>query len=48
MIEGLVNANYEAVITVPVRGPEGQARQVEAVVDTGFNRFLILPPAPHP
>ena len=45
MIEGVVNANYEAVITVPVRGPEGQARQVEAVVDTGFNRFLILPPA---
>ncbi len=45
MITGSVNANYEAVITVPVRGPEGQTRQVEAVVDTGFNRFLILPPA---
>ncbi|MDE2641058.1 MAG: clan AA aspartic protease [Chloroflexota bacterium] len=40
-----MNANYEAVITVPVRGPEGQTRRVEAVVDTGFNRFLILPPA---
>ena len=45
VITGSVNANYEAVITVPVRGPEGQTRQVEAVVDTGFNRFLILPPA---
>ena len=45
MIEGVMNANYEAVITVPVRGPEGQVRQVEAVVDTGFSRFLMLPPA---
>ncbi len=45
MIEGIVNAAYEAVITVFVRGPAGQVRQVEAVVDTGFNRYLILPPA---
>ncbi len=45
MIEGIVNAAYEAVITVFVRGPAGQVRQVEAVVDTGFNRFLVLPPS---
>ena len=45
MIEGIVNAAYQAVITIPVRGPAGQVRQVEAVVDTGFNRYLILPPA---
>ena len=45
MIEGIVNAAYEAVITVFVRGPAGRVRQVEAVVDTGFNRFLTLPPS---
>ena len=43
MIEGLVNANYEAVISLPLRGPAGQT-QVDAVVDTGFNGFLTLPP----
>ena len=45
MIEGIVNANYEAVISLSVQGPSGQVRQVEAVVDTGFNRYLVLPPA---
>ena len=45
MIEGVVvNAAYEAVITVSVHGPAGRARQVEAVIDTGFDRFLVLPP----
>ncbi len=43
MIEGLVNANYEAVISLPLRGPAGQT-QIDAVVDTGFNGFLTLPP----
>ena len=45
MIEGVVNAAYEAVVTLPVQGPAGQSREVEAVIDTGFNRFLTLPPA---
>ena len=45
MIEGFVNANLEAVVRVPLRGPAGQAREVDAVIDTGFNGFLILPPA---
>ena len=45
MIEGVVNAAYEAVIAVSVRGPAGQSREIEAVVDTGFNRYLVLPPA---
>ena len=45
MIEGVVNAAYEAVVTIPVQGPAGQSREVEAVIDTGFNRFLTLPPA---
>ena len=45
MIEGFVNANYEAVVTLALRGSAGQVRTVEAVVDTGFNGFLTLPPA---
>ena len=45
MIEGVVNANYEPVISLSVQGPSGQKREIEAVVDTGFNGFLTLPPA---
>ena len=40
-----MNVNLEAVITLPVEGPAGQTQEVEAVVDTGFNRYLTLPPA---
>ena len=45
MIQGTVNAAYEAVVALPLRGPAGQARHVEAVVDTGFTSFLTLPQA---
>ena len=45
MIQGTVNAAYEAVVVLPLRGPAGQARDVDAVVDTGFTRFLTLPSA---
>ena len=45
MIEGIVNAAYEAVVTLPLRGQAGQERDIEAVIDTGYNGFLSLPPA---
>ena len=45
MIEGVVNAAYEAVVTFPLQGPAGQAREIDAVVDTGYTGFLTLPPA---
>ena len=45
MTRGTVNAANEAVVSLPLRGPAGQARDVDAVVDTGFTRFLILPSA---
>ena len=45
MIQGTVNAAYEAVVSLSLRGSAGQARDVDAVVDTGFTRFLTLPTA---
>ena len=45
MIQGVVNAAYEPIIRLVVQGPLGQSREIEAVVDTGFNGYLTLPPA---
>ncbi len=44
MIEGFVNANLEAVVTLSLQGPAGRTREVDAVIDTGFNGYLTLPP----
>ena len=44
MIEGTVNAAYVPIVTLAVEGPSGQVREIEAVVDTGFNGYLTLPP----
>lgn len=41
----MVNAAHEAVLTLTLYGPTGQARQIEAVVDTGFTGFLTVAPA---
>jgi clan AA aspartic protease len=45
MITGVVTASLQAIIRLTVRGPEGQEREVEAVIDTGFDGTLTLPPA---
>lgn len=45
MIEGVVNAAYEAVVTLILHGPGGRTREIEAVIDTGYNGFLTLPAA---
>jgi clan AA aspartic protease len=45
MITGVVNADREAIIRVLVRGPTGQRLRIKAVIDTGFDGWLTLPPA---
>lgn len=45
MITGVVSGDLDARILVVVRGPAGQGQRIEAVVDTGFNGWLTLPPA---
>ena len=40
-----MNAAREAVLILTVQGPTGRTREIEAVIDTGFNGFLTLPPA---
>ena len=45
MIEGVVNSHYEAVVPLSLQGPGGQSHKVEAVVDTGYNGYLTLPPS---
>ena len=44
MITGTVNADREGRVRLQVQGPAGQ-EEVEAVMDTGFNGFLTLPPS---
>lgn len=44
MIRGIVTAEHEGIIQVSLRGPTGRMLHVEAVVDTGFDGYLCLPP----
>ena len=45
MITGMVNAHAEATIRLPVWAADGREQEMEAVLDTGFNGSLTLPPA---
>ena len=45
MIVGVVNADREALLHLSVNGPQGQQHRIEALVDTGFNGWLSLPPS---
>jgi clan AA aspartic protease len=44
MISGTVNTNLEPLIRVSIQDINGQEHQWDAVVDTGFNGWLTLPP----
>jgi clan AA aspartic protease len=43
MIQGVVNARYEAIVRLRVRGPGGLESDVDAIVDSGFTSSLTLP-----
>lgn len=45
MIQGMVNANIEAIVRLVIAGPNSQDQPVDAVIDTGFSGSLTLPPA---
>ena len=45
MITGTVNVDREATIHLRIQGPAGQEQIVEAIIDTGFNSWLTLPPS---
>jgi clan AA aspartic protease len=42
MITGIVNADFESIISLSVRGSDGQLYTQNAIVDTGFNGWLSL------
>jgi len=45
MIQGKVTDHREAVIDVSIRRSDGQRDTVAAIIDTGFNGEMTLPPA---
>jgi clan AA aspartic protease len=44
MIAEIVNAAFEPIIPLSVCGADGKVHKREAIVDTGFNGWLSLPP----
>jgi clan AA aspartic protease len=44
MIIGIVNADFEPIIPLSICGSNGKVYTQEAIVDTGFNGWLSLPP----
>ena len=44
MITGVVNADFEPIIPLSVCGSDGEVYIQDAIVDTGFNGWLSLPP----
>jgi clan AA aspartic protease len=44
MITGIVNADFEPLISLSICDADGKIHTHEAIVDTGFNGWLSLPP----
>ena len=43
MIQGVVNAKRQPIVSLAVRGDAGQEVTIEALLDTGYNGSLMLP-----
>jgi predicted aspartyl protease len=44
MITEIVNVDFEPIIPLSICGSDGKVYTQEAIVDTGFNEWLSLPP----
>lgn len=44
MIIGVVNADFEPIISLSIRRSDGKTFTQDAILDTGFNGWLSLPP----
>ncbi len=44
MITGIVNPDFEPIIPLSICGADGKVYKQDAIVDTGFNGWLSLPP----
>lgn len=44
MISGVVNAEFEPIIPLSIQRADGKIFTQDAIVDTGFNGWLSLPP----
>jgi clan AA aspartic protease len=44
MIAGIVNVDFEPIIPLLICGSDGKVYTQDAIVDTGFNGWLSLPP----
>jgi clan AA aspartic protease len=44
MITGIVNVDFEPIIPLSICGSDGKVYVQDAIVDTGFNGWLSLPP----
>lgn len=45
MIAGIVNGDFEPIISLSICSVTGQIYTQDAIVDTGFNGWLSLPPS---
>jgi clan AA aspartic protease len=45
MITGKINDGREAIIRLTLYGPSGRQEHVDALVDTGFDGWISLPPS---